>query len=73
MILEHLLTHFLFRFTGLEVTACVMACVFFHNAQKFFFIATGLLKHADPGFILFGIRRRIVFVLVNYLCERSLL
>ena len=72
MILEHLLTYFLFRFSGLEVTECVMDCVFVLIAQKFVFNATGLLQHAVPVFNFVAIKR-IVFFLANYLCERSLL
>jgi len=50
MILEHLLTDFLFRFTCLEVTECVMVCVFVLIAQKLVFNATGLLQHTVPVF-----------------------
>jgi hypothetical protein len=54
---------------------CWFVC-FVRIAQKFDFNATGLRRHGNTLFrclILFGIQRRIVFVLANYPCERSLL
>jgi len=58
IILEHLLTDFLFRFTRLEVTECVIVCVFVLIAQKFVFNAPGLLQHPVPVFHFVWYRKK---------------